>query len=99
MSDEKDRLGQRLHDVEVAREDQWARSRDAELLERVRERLNAMLCPYCKASLGAASENGVDMAEVRQRSRRLARQENAHTIPPEAQMNPPDGVRFFLELD
>jgi uncharacterized protein YbaR (Trm112 family) len=61
VSDEKDRLGQRLHEVEAAREDQWARKRDAELLEQMRERLNAMLCPYCKASLGATSKSGLEM--------------------------------------
>lgn len=61
MSNEKDRLGERLRDVEAAREDQWAHRRDAELLERIRVRLNAMLCPYCKASLGAEAQEGVDM--------------------------------------
>lgn len=61
VSDQKDRMGEKFKDVEAAREDQWARKRDAELLERMRERLNAMLCPYCKASLGAESEAGVEM--------------------------------------
>jgi hypothetical protein len=61
VSDEKDRLGQHLRDAEAAREDQWARKRDAELLEQMRERLNAMLCPFCKASLGAASERDIEM--------------------------------------
>ena len=61
MSDQKDRMGDKFRDVEAAREDQWARKRDAELLERMRERLNAMLCPYCKSSLGAESDSGVEM--------------------------------------
>jgi Transcription factor zinc-finger len=61
LADQKDRLGDKFRDVEAAREDQWARKRDAELLAAMRERFNAMLCPYCKASLGAQSEGGVEM--------------------------------------
>jgi len=38
MADEKDRLGSKLHDVEKAREDQWARQSDEKLLEQMRER-------------------------------------------------------------
>ena len=37
-ADNKDRLGVKLHDVEAARENQWARQRDEELLEKMRER-------------------------------------------------------------
>ena len=37
MSDsEKDKLGEKLHDVEAARENEWARKRDQELLEKMR---------------------------------------------------------------
>ena len=36
VSDEKDRYGDRLHNVEKAREDQWAAARDRELLAELR---------------------------------------------------------------
>ena len=57
--DHKDRLGNKLHDVEKAREDQWARQRDEELLEKMRERLHHHVCPKCKEVLVAKIENGV----------------------------------------
>ncbi len=57
MSDqEKDRLGDKLHDVEAAREDQWAHQRDQELLEKMRKKLGpgaALQCPRCKRPLEA----------------------------------------------
>ena len=34
---EKDKLGEKLHDVEAARENEWAHKRDQELLEKMRE--------------------------------------------------------------
>ncbi|HEY1849898.1 MAG TPA: hypothetical protein VGG60_02655 [Candidatus Binataceae bacterium] len=34
---ERDKLGEKLHDVEAARENEWARKRDQELLEKLRE--------------------------------------------------------------
>lgn len=37
MSDEKDRFGDKLHNVEKAREDQWAREEDRRLLEKLRQ--------------------------------------------------------------
>ncbi len=38
MSDgEKDRFGDKLHDIEAARENEWAHKRDQELLEKMRE--------------------------------------------------------------
>lgn len=50
--DEKDRLGTKLRDVEAAREDQWAAQQDAELMKRMRQRLeNSMQCPDCKRNL------------------------------------------------
>jgi uncharacterized protein YbaR (Trm112 family) len=61
MANEKDRFGQKLHDVEAAREDQWARQRDAEILEKMRQRLGAMVCPHCKSPLVAKTENGVHL--------------------------------------
>ncbi len=52
MADEKDRLGDKLHDVEAAREDQWARERDAKLLEQIRQKQHgAMHCPRCGKTL------------------------------------------------
>ncbi len=65
MSDhEKDRLGDKLHDVEAAREDQWAHQRDQELLEKMRKKLGpgaALQCPRCKRPLEARAQNGVGM--------------------------------------
>jgi len=57
--DNKDRLGNKIHDAEAAREDQWARQRDAELIEKMRERLAKMACPHCKQFLVAKTESGV----------------------------------------
>ena len=59
--DNKDRLGSKLHDVEAAREDQWARQRDADLLEKMRERLSQTACPHCKQFLVAKTGAGVAM--------------------------------------
>jgi len=54
MSDEKDRLGDKLHQAEVARENQWARQRDAEIIERLRRKyVKAIKCPQCGDRLGA----------------------------------------------
>jgi hypothetical protein len=39
MSDEKDRMGDKLRDVEKARESQWAHDHDEDLLQKLRERL------------------------------------------------------------
>jgi hypothetical protein len=61
MADEKDRLGSKLHDVEKARENQWARQRDEELLEKMRERLHHHACPECKDFLEPKTEQGVAM--------------------------------------
>jgi hypothetical protein len=51
MVDEKDRFGEKIHQSEKAREDQWARQQDAELLEKIREKKAAggaaMQCPKC----------------------------------------------------
>jgi hypothetical protein len=57
--DHKDRLGNKLHDAEAARENQWARQRDEELIEKMRERLHHHVCPKCKQVLVAQTENGV----------------------------------------
>ena len=61
MADEKDRLGNKLHDIEKAREDQWARQHDDELLELMRKRLSETACPHCKKFLVAKTERGMAM--------------------------------------
>jgi hypothetical protein len=54
MSDEKDRLGDKLQQAEMARENQWARQRDAEILERLRRKyIKAINCPQCGKQLDA----------------------------------------------
>ncbi len=48
MASEKDTLGQKLRDAEAAREDQWARQHDAELLEQMRKKwTSALHCLKC----------------------------------------------------
>ena len=59
--DHKDRLGNKLHDVEKAREDQWARQRDEELVEKMRKRLSQTACPECKQFLVSKTEAGVEI--------------------------------------
>ncbi len=62
MSDEKDRLGDKFRDVEAAREDQWAHQRDAELLEKMRQRkVSHAFCPKCKKQLAARVMEGVGL--------------------------------------
>jgi hypothetical protein len=52
MDDQKDRFGDKIHDLEKVREDQWAREQDRALLEKMRARLHATLhCPRCEAQL------------------------------------------------
>jgi len=57
----KDRLGSKIRDVEAAREDQWARQNDTELIEKMRKRLEHIACPHCKEFLVARTEAGVIM--------------------------------------
>jgi hypothetical protein len=59
--DHKDRLGNKLHDVEKAREDQWARQSDEKLVEKMRKRLSQTACPECKQILIPKTEAGVEM--------------------------------------
>ncbi len=62
MSNEKDRFGDKLKDVEAAREDQWAHKRDEELLKKMREKLGASLdCPHCQRPLEARLANQIEM--------------------------------------
>lgn len=55
MADEKDRLGDKLHQAERASEDQWARRQDAEIIERLRRKYlkKPIPCPQCGKNLGA----------------------------------------------
>ena len=60
MSDERDRFGDKLHDVEKAREDQWAREQDRRLIEKLRQRQAADLhCPQCNAKLVPRAVGGI----------------------------------------
>ncbi len=62
MADEKDRMGDKLHDAEAARENQWARQRDAELIEKLRQKREASLhCPRCGKSLVERKHGAVAM--------------------------------------
>lgn len=74
MADEKDRFGDKIKDLEKAREDQWASQRDRELLENLRrkqaELKNAMsaatetmdaLCPRCHQQLVKGEKSGVSV--------------------------------------
>ncbi len=57
MVDERDRFGDKLHDLEKAREDQWAREQDRVLMEKLRQRHTEDLhCPKCKAVLATKME-------------------------------------------
>jgi len=58
---EKDRFGDKLHDVEHAREEQWAHQRDEELLDKLRKKGEDALCPQCSMPLVAQTRGGVAM--------------------------------------
>jgi Zn-finger nucleic acid-binding protein len=52
MTDEKDRLGNRLHQIELAREDLWAHRHDEQILKELRRKYATILaCPRCKSAL------------------------------------------------
>ena len=52
MTDEKDRLGNRLHQIELAREDLWARRRDEQILKELQRKYATILaCPRCRSAL------------------------------------------------
>lgn len=74
MADEKDRFGEKIRDLEKAREDQWAAQRDRELMENLRRKqaelktavsaaTEAMgaLCPRCHHQLVKAEQGGVSI--------------------------------------
>jgi hypothetical protein len=54
MNDQKDRYGDKIHELEKAREDQWAREQDRRLLEKMRASQHPVLhCPRCEVKLVA----------------------------------------------
>ena len=60
MIDERDCLGDKLHQAEIARENQWARQRDEEILARLRRKyVKTISCPQCGDSLDARVAIGV----------------------------------------
>jgi ribosomal protein L37AE/L43A len=61
MVDEKDRLGDKLRDVEKAREDQWAFEQDRKLIEQMRARAKSgqLMCPRCHEPLVERVEHGI----------------------------------------
>jgi len=60
MADETDRLGRMLRQAEKAREDQWARQRDEEILRRLREKYAKHInCPICGEQLDPRAALGM----------------------------------------
>jgi Zn-finger nucleic acid-binding protein len=60
MADETDRLGRMLRQAEKAREDQWARQRDEEILRRLREKYAKHInCPICGRQLNPRAAVGL----------------------------------------
>ena len=73
MADEKDRLGSKLHDVEKARENQWARQRDVELLEKMRKRVSTDVVSALQGITGSENRGRRADACVPGRTWRVAR--------------------------
>jgi Zn-finger nucleic acid-binding protein len=60
MSDERNRLGDKLHLIREARENQWAQQRDQEIIERLRQKyVKKVPCPECGATLDARTAIGL----------------------------------------
>ncbi len=60
MDNEKDRFGDKLHDLERAREDQWAWEQDRKLIEKLKQKHGAaLLCPICQEKLTEMTQAGV----------------------------------------
>ena len=59
--DEKDRYGEKMRDVEAAREDMWAHKHDEELLARMRSKIRETACPHCGGKLVPRTEHGIHM--------------------------------------
>jgi ribosomal protein L37AE/L43A len=60
-ADEKDRFGEKMRDVEAAREDIWAHKHDEELIARMRTKLHETTCPHCGGKLKPRQEHGIHM--------------------------------------
>ena len=62
MADEKDRFGEKIQQSEKAREDQWARQQDAELLQKIRQKAPTSLhCPRCGNALVDKVQAGIHL--------------------------------------
>ena len=61
MADEKDRLGEKLHQKEKAEEDRYFAERDRDLLARLRRQREAenLRCPRCGKALAPVVYHGV----------------------------------------
>ena len=60
MDDQRDRFGDKIHDLEKVREDQWASEQDRVLLEKIRARQHTALhCPRCETPLVAQAGGGL----------------------------------------
>jgi DNA repair exonuclease SbcCD ATPase subunit len=57
--DSRDRFGDKIHTLQKAREDQWARQQDEELIEQMRHRHAGMKCPECGEPLDPEAEIGL----------------------------------------
>ena len=71
-NNEKDRLGEKLRDVERAREDQYFAERDRKLVEQMRQTKSggsetregeAMHCPKCRTQLQPIAHHGASVDE------------------------------------
>ncbi len=62
MGDEKDRLGDKLRDMEAGREAEWAHKRDQEILAKLKSKLSAdSKCPTCNQQLRERPDSSVRM--------------------------------------
>jgi Zn-finger nucleic acid-binding protein len=60
MSDEKNPLGDRWHLIRKARESQWARRHEAEIIDRLRQKYaNKVPCPECGTTLDPRTATGL----------------------------------------
>jgi len=60
MSDEKNSFGDRWHLIRTARESQWARQHEAEIIDRLRQKYaNKVPCPECGATLDPKTATGL----------------------------------------
>lgn len=55
---EKDTYGEKIRDIEKAREDQWAREQDQELIRKMRGQDVSLNCPRCHKQLVSSTVAG-----------------------------------------